>query len=250
MPSSDFVNSCISQPANKLKSNYIYFPFGLEVGNKLSSFNVYRDLNGVENATKNHLLSLNPLNQIVDINRLSNDTYYNFVLNVFEIPLDKEIRCFIWKRWRDDYRTHDKLYFFCFDDFPTKNKGFVTLSSKSYNSFIDRFFNGRSWFANKYQTGTYDFYQLDIYTAIFGSSPTCTSFNAKSTSYTSNNRGCLGLPISVSYSIHNYADPEDEFVYSNNFIDSHIITSIMYYLSLDYFDNGVCCLAEIFGITE
>lgn len=250
MPSREFVNSCISQSSGEKKSNYIYFSFGLEVGGNLSSFDVYRDLNGAENATRNYLLSLDPLNQIVDINRLSNDSYYNFVLNAFAISANDSIRCFIWKRWDANYREYDNFYFFCYDDFPTKNKGFLTLNFETYLSFLKRFFKNKIWFGNNYVSSERDFYSLTFYTTRYGSSATCSSSYVKSTSNKSNNCACLSLPIGVKYSINNYSNPEDESVYNMNFTDSSTVTYLVYYLTLDYFDNGVCCLAECFGITE
>lgn len=249
MPTLDFVQSCIYQSPKKSKSNYIFFSFGLEVESNISQFSVFKDLLGVENATRDYLLSLDLKNQIININRDSNDSYYNFVLNTFSIPNEQSIDCFIFKKWNDSFSRYDDSYWFNFDDFPNKNKGFLELGNSGYESFLKRFFKGRSWFANNYITGEHDFYTLFVYTTNYGTNE-CSGFRVNSSSFMSNNRGCLNLPIGVNYNITNFENPEDEFSYQRNFGDTHSLTSIMYYLTLDYFSNGVCCLAECFGITE
>lgn len=249
MPSREFVETCISGPKNIHKSNYIMFSFGLEVGVNLSQFTIYKDLNGFIGATSEYLLSLNPLNYVVDIDINSNDSYYNFVRNAFGVPLDSAFKCFKFYNWNSNYGMHQASYYFCYDDFPSKNRRFTTLNKFDVDLFVTKFFKNKSWFGNNFITSVNDYYSLSHYTAQFGNHSHCTSTQLKSTSYFSSNCALLKLPIDVSYSITNYENPESIY-YDMNFSDTSIITYLVYYVSLSPLDSGVCCLAEIFGITQ
>lgn len=251
MPTLEFVQNCIGSPLNKIQSHFIYFNFGLQVGNELSMFAVFKDLDGVNNATRTYLLNTYPKSEILEINRLSNDSYYNLILQIFKIDDNKEIECFVFKEWSERYGHHfENFYFFNFDDFPNVNKGRFVLSDSEYYSFINKFFKGHSWFTNNYMSLTDSRNMITVYTTIFGSSPTCTPIDIKSQVFWSNNCGCAIIPFSVRYSIHNSHDPKEGFIYETDFSDIRSVSRIVYYLTLDNFSFGTCCLAECFGITE
>lgn len=265
MPSRDFVATCIGGPKNIKKSDYFIFTFGLEIGTSRTQFFVYKDFS-VLGATRRYLLSLDSLSEIIDIDIDSGDSYYNLVFETFKIQSNSIFRCMLLKKWRDDYQIFNYEYYFCYDDFPLKNRGISTITgtyypigaSEFYRSsflfshyalFLNRFFKNKNWFENKYISAKNHSNEITVYTTVYGSSAYC-SYGVVGTSlYFSNNCGCIILPFSVSYSINNFSVVDDS-LYDNNFVDSNILTSHVYYLTLDTFYDGVCCLAECFGITE
>lgn len=239
MPSLAFVNSCIGSPSNTKTSDYIYFNFLLKTPSFNFLFEVYKDLKG-SNSYYNYMLSKYP-NKVYTINRLSNNDYYNAVLNAFGVPEDKEIRCFTYNY---DY------YYFCFDDFPSTCKGSFSYKSDTVSvspvfPFIDRFFNGQS-----YQSNESDFFKHDFYTTRYGSAPTCKKFTSYSNTYRADNKSFVSLPLSLGYVITNNEDPANEFLYSRGYGDYAVFHNIIYYLSLTPYSNSECCLAQCFGITE
>lgn len=239
MPSLDFVTSCIGSPQNAKKSDYIYFSFLLRTPSFNALIEVYKDLKGL-NSYYNYMLSKYP-GKVYIVNRLSNNDYYNSVLNAFGVPEHKEIKCFTYNY---DY------YYFCYDDFPENCKySFIYTATLEKISpifaFIDKFFGSLS-----YQNNEDNFFSYDRYTTQYGSSPTCTKFKVTGRHYRANNKSFIYYPISVSYNITNYADPSDEFSYARNYGDSFRIKNILYSLSLTPFYSSECCLMQCFGITE
>lgn len=250
MPTLDFVNSCISGPRLFRRSKFFAFNFPLKVGENTSSFYVYKELEGI-GTIKQHFLSLSPENQIIDINRKTNDDYYNFVLSAFNVTEGSDIECFLYRKWRPQFQNYQENYYFKFDDFPIGNRGRAYVSSKTESQFKFNFFKDTSYFGNNYIKGTTDYFSLMIYTTGNGSSPTCSSVRVYSSYSYSYNRGCFFMPVGVSYFITNYENPEDEASYDSNFSDSSVIKHYVYYLKLgDVEFDFDCCLAECFGIKE
>ena len=249
MPSLEFVKNCINSPKNLKKTNFITFPFGLENKNDKSTFYVFKDLIKFSNSTLEYLLSTYENSTYQKVNRLSNDNYYNSVLQIFNIPNDMEIDCFIFKKFIQKYQTYQDMYYFNFDDFPISNKGVFSVTSKSNNNFIDKFFKGHNWLSNNYMSSTDYLNSITSYTTIYGTHPTCTSFTGYAVAYWSNNCGCYMRPTSLSYSILNLVTEESPFYYEE-FSDDCTHFWNGYYLTLDSFSWSSCCLAECFGITE
>jgi len=257
MPSLEFVQECIGRPKDIKTKHCVLFQFGLEFENQKRIIKIYKDLNGLEDATKKYYFSLSSSdkNYTIDINRETNDNLYNTVLRAFNIPIDKNIRCFVFKNWNKNYQSYQDIYFFNFDDFPNINKG-IRYFSDTYElerllPFINKFFENCYWLGNKFLSfNISSIREFLIYTTAYGSSWTCTEERLSSYSYYSNNKGCAVLPLSVDYGIKNNDEPESP-TYYREFMETRTIKYQVYYLTLTpFFDLDVCCLAECFGITE